>query len=399
MKGGFFSIKIQILVLLSNLCDNCFDMDKLLLYRMYQPRRMIVLLVIITVTISIFFLLFFFYYFKQKEKLINPITSTPIKKQLGLPRVKTFSLDEIFQYRTPLATEAGSKKDRENEYVLIATGDVIPARSVNTTMVRKNNFLYPFEKTADFLKEADIVFINLETPLFSGCKPTIEGMVFCGDEKAVEGLNYAHVKVANLANNHAGDYGISGINKTVKLLEDSGISVTGTGEPAILPVKNKKFGFLGYNDIEKKEGITWADIEKIKKDIESLKPQVNFIVVAFHFGVEYTAKPTERQVELSHAAIDAGADLIIGNHPHWVQAVEIYKNKFITYAHGNFVFDQMWSQETREGVIGRYVFDETGLVDVSFYPVIIENYSQPRFAKESEAVKILQRMKEVSNSF
>jgi poly-gamma-glutamate capsule biosynthesis protein CapA/YwtB (metallophosphatase superfamily) len=92
-------------------------------------------------------------------------------------------------------------------------------------------------------------------------------------------------------------------------------------------------------------------------------------------------------------AIDAGADLIIGNHPHWVQGVEFYKGKCITYAHGNFIFDQMWSQETREGVLGKYVFNADGLVDVQFYPIIIDDYAQARFADAVEADMILQRMK------
>ena len=100
---------------------------------------------------------------------------------------------------------------------------------------------------------------------------------------------------------------------------------------------------------------------------------------------------------MAHTAIDAGADLIIGNHPHWVQGVEEYKGKYITYAHGNYVFDQMWSQETREGVLGKYTFNNKQLINIEFIPIIIENYSQPRFATETEANNILQRMKESSS--
>ena len=93
-------------------------------------------------------------------------------------------------------------------------------------------------------------------------------------------------------------------------------------------------------------------------DIQALKRQVDFVIVAFHWGIEYTALPTQEQRGIAHQAIDAGADLILGNHPHWVQATEKYQGKYITYAHGNFVFDQMWSQETREGVVGKYTFDQ-----------------------------------------
>lgn len=120
------------------------------------------------------------------------------------------------------------------------------------------------------------------------------------------------------------------------------------------------------------------------------------MIVAFHWGTEYTSTPNSTQIELAHSTIEAGADLIIGNHPHWVQGIEQYKGKFISYSHGNFIFDQMWSQETKEGVLGKYTFNNDGLINVEFIPVIIDEYSQPRFATKAEADRVLQRMKESS---
>lgn len=306
------------------------------------------------------------------------------------------SKDSIFNYIDPAL--ASAKDNKPDEYTIIATGDVIPARTVNTKLLQLNDFNYPFENTVDFLRSANAVFINLETPLIPNCKSTTEGMIFCGDQRAVQGLKYAGVTVTSIANNHAGNYGVEGVNSTVKLLRDNNIQVTGNGETAILTIKDKKFGFLGYNDIGSKEvGIAWANDAQIQQDIQSLKNKVDFIIVTFHWGVEYTSTPNARQVELAHTAIDAGADLIIGNHPHWVQGTENYKGKFITYAHGNFVFDQMWSQETREGVLGKYTFNNQGLINVEFVPVIIDNYSQPRFATKKEALNILDRMKTSTN--
>ncbi|OGG16020.1 AmmeMemoRadiSam system protein B [Candidatus Gottesmanbacteria bacterium RIFCSPHIGHO2_02_FULL_39_11] len=304
----------------------------------------------------------------------------------------SLSTDDIFRYTDPVA--GSIKNANRGEYTLIATGDVIPARSVNSKLVQLNNFNYPFEKTVSLLKSADAVLINLESPLISGCKTTIEGMIFCSDVRNIEGLTYAGVSVASIANNHAGNYGLPGIDSTVNLLKKNHIEVTGNGESAIITIKDKKFGFLGYNDIGHEEpGIAWANTPQIQQDVAALKKQADFVIVAFHWGVEYTSTPTLAQIELAHASIDAGADLIIGNHPHWVQGIEKYKGKFITYAHGNYVFDQMWSRETREGVLGKYTFDSNGLKDVKFFPVIIDNYVQPRFATESEANKILTRMK------
>lgn len=307
--------------------------------------------------------------------------------------INNLSVDQIFKYIDP--NQASVKDNDPEKYTVIATGDVIPARSVNAKIVGLNDFNYPFEKTGDFLKSADAVFINLESPLIPDCKTTLEGMIFCGDQRNIQGLVDAGVTIASIANNHAGNYGVNGINNTVDILRKNGVGVTGNGEAAIVNIKGKKFGFLGYNSIGSKEtGIAWADIPQIKLDVQNLKKEVDFVIVAFHWGVEYTATPNTVQENLAHTAIDAGADLIIGNHPHWVQGIEQYQGKFITYAHGNYVFDQMWSEETREGVLGKYTFDNKGLMKVEFVPIIIDNYSQPRFATQTEANKILTKMKE-----
>lgn len=314
---------------------------------------------------------------------------------LILETIQTAKLPLITAFKASKLTQTERPLEKPSEYTIIATGDVIPARSVNARMIRLNNFNYPFEKTVNTLKSADAVFVNLESPLIPNCQITDEGMKFCGDPRDVKGLVYGGVTVASIANNHMGNYGLNGINSTVNLLKANKIAVTGHGQPAIIAIRDKKFSFLGYNSIGVKEpGIAWAEILEIQSDIQNLKKQVNFVVVAFHWGLEYTAVPNSQQRELAHTAIDVGADLIIGNHPHWVQGVEQYKGKYITYSHGNFIFDQMWSEETREGVLGKYTFNNKGLINVAFVPIIIDNYSQPRFATETEANKILTRMKQ-----
>ncbi len=311
--------------------------------------------------------------------------------------IKILSLDSVLQYVDPI--QASVKNNHPDEYTIIATGDVIPARSVNSKLVGLQNFTFPFEKTVSFLKSADAVFINLETPLIHNCKPTLEGMIFCGDYQAAEGLVYAGVTVASIANNHAGNYGIDGVTNTIELLKQNKIQVTGNGEPTIVTIRDKKFGFLGYNDIGTKEqGIEWADIPHLQQEIQNLKKKVDFVIVAYHWGVEYVSLPSKRQIELGHVSVDAGADLIIGNHPHWVQGVEQYKGKFITYAHGNYVFDQMWSRKTREGVLGKYTFNKNGLIHVAYVPIIIDTNLQPRFASQTEANTILARMKTSSET-
>lgn len=346
------------------------------------------------IILSLLYLIFYQYTYNASTtrdvSLPYPVSVSPVEDVINI------DLNEIFKYRNSQKLSENVNYYKSQVIRLMATGDVIPARSVNSRTVRENDFRNPYLKTADLLKTADIVFINLESPLVKNCPTTVEGMVFCGDVRNVEGLKFANVSVANLANNHLANYGKEGIENTVSLLKENGIAVTGLGEAAIITVKGKSFGFLGYNDIGGFAGIENADVIKIASDVAALKNKTDYVVVAFHWGTEYVSDPTGRQKELAHLAVENGADLIIGNHPHWVQGVEIYKNKFVAYAHGNFVFDQMWSRETREGVVGEYVFGENGLNGVSYYPVIIEDYAQPRFADESEANIILEKMKKSS---
>lgn len=283
--------------------------------------------------------------------------------------------------------------------ILTATGDVIPARSVNYQVIKYNNPLWPYEKVIPLLKskKTDITFINLETPLIKGCPITVDGMVFCGDAKNIAGLKAIDVTVANIANNHAGNHGIDGVSETKTLLENAGIAVTGIQGPLYKDIRGITFAFLGYNDITKPQpGITNASNAVIKKEIAAARKKADIVIVTYHWGVEYRDQPDEDQKRLGHMTIDAGADLVIGNHPHWIQPVEFYKGKLITYAHGNFIFDQMWSQKTREGVIGRYIFYDKKLIDVEYLPLQINDFGQAQFLEEEKAQIILNDMKKQS---
>ena len=118
----------------------------------------------------------------------------------------------------------------------------------------------------------------------------------------------------------------------------------------------------------------------LRKDIAAARKAGADVVIVFpHWGVEYRAKPTSVQRNLAHAAIDAGADLVIGNHPHWVQGMEVYKGKPIWYALGNFVFDQSWSNYTMEGITVELTFAGTDLRQVRMRPHLILDKAQPNF--------------------
>lgn len=278
--------------------------------------------------------------------------------------------------------------------MLTVTGDVIPARSVNATATQRGDFLYPYRAAVDHLRQGDLLFVNLEAPLLARCPVTREGMTFCGDARNVEGLVYVGTSVAGLANNHLTNYGMAGAQETINLLERHGIAPAGLGHIALKQVRGLTFAFLAFNGIGAP-----VDRAELVRQILEVRPKADVVVVQFHWGKEYVHIPQpapgiapDHPRELARFTIDAGADLIIGNHPHWVQGVELYRNGFVAYAHGNFIFDQMWSRETREGVVGRYTFLSRQLVAVEYRPVLIENYAQPRFLEGEEARQVLERM-------
>lgn len=328
----------------------------------------------------------FFYLFDERAVLVTP--------KINISKTSTIKVEEVTLETIFKRDHNVSKYPQKYLITLVATGDVIPARAVNYQATLRNNFKWPFEKVRGVLADADLTFINLETPLIKDCPLTQEGMVFCGSDKNVEGLIFAGVDVASLANNHSGNHGKMGIDETVKLLNDNGILTTGTSENnlAIKEVGGIKFAFLGYSDIEKTPLVSTAEEEKIKREVTEAKKIADVVIVQFHWGAEYVSQPDVRQKSLGRLAIDSGADLVIGNHSHWIKPVEVFKNKLITYAHGNFIFDQEWSQKTKEGVVGKYVFYGKDLVDVEYLPVGIKDFGQPYFLEGERKQKILDEM-------
>lgn len=311
----------------------------------------------------------------------------------NVEEIQKLSLERIF---SESLIEPGSLP-QDKVRVIIATGDIIPGRTVNFQTIKFNNFNWPYEKTSQVLKDGDLTVANLEAPLLDNCPVTLEGMVFCGSPRHIEGLQFGGIDVVNLANNHAGDYGLRGIEETLEHLSNGGILATGVSGPVYKDVKGLIFAFLGYNDVgETAFGLSKADDKKICVEVEEAKSKSSVVITSFHWGEEYVSQPNKRQRELAHLAIDCGSDLIIGNHPHWIQPVEIYKEKVITYALGNFIFDQMWSQKTREGVIGRFIFYDRMLIDIKFLPVLIEEYGQPRLLTAEEKEAILSHMRDES---
>lgn len=248
---------------------------------------------------------------------------------------------------------------------LLFAGDVMLSRGVRRQILAANDVALPFRKLAPLLAGADLTFVNLESP-FSDTGPYHQdGLIFHAAPPFIAGLLLAGIDVASTANNHARDCGPHGVEFTVHWLASHGIQPVGSSESeaqthagVIVERNGIRFGFLAYT-YDQKNG-NWRDLDPrialadpiaAVRDIKALRRRSDVVIVSMHHGIEYTTKPTQAQVQFAHAAIDAGASLVIGQHPHVIQPRESYHGGLIFYSLGNFVFDQFQREATQHGEI------------------------------------------------
>lgn len=258
---------------------------------------------------------------------------------------------------------------------ILLTGDVMLGRTVMTKSLDLNDPTYPFKKVNDELRKADIVFINLENPVVTGCPRTYEGLKFCTSPELVKGLTFAGVDVVTLANNHSRNYGWEGLDGTVAILNKNGILTTGLGNLVTKKLKGTTFGFLGFDfsSQEPKEG----DYNLISKS----KKTVDVLIVGVHWGAEYRNEPSKGQKEWAKKLVESGADVVVGHGPHWVQEEEYINGKPVFYSLGNFIFDQMWSEKTKQGLAVKLTFKGNKLIKEEKLPIYMSSWAQPEFAE------------------
>jgi len=291
---------------------------------------------------------------------------------------------------------------------LIAVGDIMLSRNVENK-IKQNGFNYPFLKTKSYLQGGDIVFGNLECPIIKGPIVKTGQMVFRAPPGVEKALKAANFSIISLANNHTYNKNEEGMLKTFYYLKKEGIQYTGAGKNAkeaydytLVEKNGVKFAFLAYSDgslvpdfYEANElpGIAFAKEKKMIAAVKKAKKEVDFVIISMHLGQEYKPTPNSDQKDFARSAIDSGADLVLGHHPHVIESIEKYKGKYIFYSLGNFIFDQMWSQETREGLMAKFLFKNNKVTLVETKAVLIENYSQPRILGGSAAERVLDKIK------
>jgi len=238
------------------------------------------------------------------------------------------------------------------------------------------------------LNEFDLVVANLEGPITSSSSVSVgstpdspNNFSFTFDPQTVTSLSQANIKVVNLGNNHIRNFGGRGVLETLAHLDGAGIKYFGQGVNGdvatglIVEVDWLKLGLINYNQFG-------GDFEEALAEIDRLKPESDLVVAMTHWGEEYKTSPTAQVREQAHQMIEAGAEVIIGTHPHVIAEKEEYLEKTIYYSLGNFVFDQYFSAETKEGLVVEMRVSPEKEVSFTDHKVVMDTNGQTKWSEE-----------------
>ncbi len=289
---------------------------------------------------------------------------------------------------------------------LVAVGDIMLDRSVGDR-IAANGCASIIEQVTDHLRQGDIVFGNLECPLSTvGPHQPREACVFRADPKTVKVLTLGGFDIVSLANNHALNSGRAALLQTLDHLERAGIAYVGAArtkahgsDPTFITVRDIRVGFLAYTDLSFNCGSyskVDRDLTRLCQQIKQAKNNCSLLIVSYHWGEEYRREPTSRQIEVAHASIEAGADVVLGHHPHVLEGIELYQNRPIIYSMGNFIFDQRSGERMESGIFDLYYTEGKGW-RVEMTPVWIPwSRLGPEYATGEKRDRIAQRMQKLS---
>lgn len=292
----------------------------------------------------------------------------------------------------PAAAERGP-----DEVILVFLGDVGLGRSMERQLARYGP-AYPWEGIRPLLHEADLAVANLEGVLTTMGKPLNKSYLIRAHPSWGQTLVEGGLDLITLANNHALDYGLDGLEETGSVLSALDIEVVGAGpsrtaahRPALYDLEGVRVAILGYAaarwngsvDVPTTERLAWAEPDAVRADVQAIRDQVDLVVVLLHAGTEYAATPSPDQVAVAHAAIDAGADLVVGHHPHVTQTVERYKQGIAVYSLGDALFD-IPRQAAMLGDLLRVHATQEGLTQIEIWPFWIEDAIRLRLRDDGQ---------------
>jgi poly-gamma-glutamate capsule biosynthesis protein CapA/YwtB (metallophosphatase superfamily) len=306
---------------------------------------------------------------------------------------------------------------------LTVVGDLMLGRRVGDRAAAAGDPSYQLRPMQDRLAAADLTVGNLESTLSDRGAPTQGGDSFAADPRVRAGLRDAGFDAIGLANNHLGDFGDRALVESVELLREGGFATFGAGRdlrraaaPAILERDGVRVGFLGFNAIgETPEAgpgrpgalsvsmpprtgpLDRAELRRVMAAVRRLARQVDTVVVLPHWGTQYTSRPEPVQVDVARQLVAAGADVVVGGHPHWVQGASIVDGALVVHSLGNFVFDMDFSTETMEGLVLELVLWDGEVKQADFVPYRIGADFAPRVVPHTSAAAMFARFREFGN--
>lgn len=280
-----------------------------------------------------------------------------------------------------------------------------PSTSLNA-YYDSNGPAYFFQNVKSIFEADDLTIVNMEGTLTEETARQDKTYAFKGPAEYTQILTDGDVEAANLANNHSHDYGDKSYTDTIAALDAAGITNFGYDRTAVMDVNGVKVGLVGTYELAEGMGCEDEMISNIKS-VEDQGAQI--VIVSFHWGIERENYPTENQVNLAHSAIDNGADLVLGHHPHVLEGIEVYNGKNIVYSLGNFCFggnsnpsdkDTMIFQQTFTVQDGELVEDNvTNIIPCSISSDSSYNNYQPTPLEGDEADRVKGRIDEYSSGF
>jgi len=298
---------------------------------------------------------------------------------------------------------AREREAKPDVYTMLAVGDIMLDRGVEARALQNGGFNFIFDRIQSTLNDADIVFGNLEGPISDRGTDTGKKYSFRFLPETAPALQLAGFDVLALANNHGLDWGRGALCDTFTNLIQVQIQPIGGGcnaqsaeRPVIITLDDgTQVGFLAYTEFykggfarEDTPGFAQYSMDNMTQRIRQLSQQVDVVMVSLHWGHEYHLRSNEAQQELAYSLIDAGANVILGHHPHVIQEIERHKDGWIVYSLGNFVFDQKFSEQTMQGLMAR-LYIVGGEVQ-NIQPIIVslnDNY-QPHIKEPQQYASI-----------
>ncbi|MDB5054156.1 MAG: hypothetical protein JWM44_2206 [Bacilli bacterium] len=321
------------------------------------------------------------------------------------------TIPKTSQKPTPSVTALTAAGNDPDSVQMAFVGDVLLASGVETLM-KQNGYDYPYKDVKNYLQQPDLTIANLETPVTDRGTEQKKEYIYRSSPLALPALAAAGVDLVNLANNHVMDYGEQGLLDTMEYLDRTGIKHIGAGhdaneafQPVIIEKKGIKIAFLSFSHIVPdnswKAGVNHPGVADTYnytlpvKAIEIARTQADLVVVVTHWGVERNDKPEAYQTDLAHRYIDAGADLVVGGHPHVLQGMESYKGKWIAYSLGNFIFTTNNVPETLDTMILNASCTKDRKCTMSAIPIYTK-WAKPEKMTEEQSNKLFARISTVS---